>query len=285
MKPTTVLAVQSELGLQRSPSGCRRGRRRRCRPRWDHRDPCPGMPRATMSLRRPSQMVKHMAAIAQRMGLEPPRQAVAQAAFGGGAVVDGGVFPEGPHFIDDWECPAARPTRSAGIALSTGECACRMCGPHLAAPLRAGASGSPSSAPPPPGRAASCPVSGRRAVEVPAVHRLVFGRRRRGVLRAGQVEGLPAQLALLAQQGQRAEGVAAVQRDRVIQDVKDSQQSSWRLEPLRQAARWRAQPARGRRWSHRPPCAGRPRTSAASTAGRCGRWAPDSGESFTSCSR
>ena len=70
---------------------------------------------------------EHVRRLAQRVRLQPARQAVAQAAFGGGAVVDGGVFPEGAHFVDHRDAQAL-PTRSAGMALSTGECACRMCG-------------------------------------------------------------------------------------------------------------------------------------------------------------
>ena len=43
------------------------------------------------------------------------------------------------------------------------------------------------------------------------------------LLGGGQVEGLPAQPALLAQDGKRPERIATMQRNRVIQDVKDAQ--------------------------------------------------------------
>jgi len=42
------------------------------------------------------------------------------------------------------------------------------------------------------------------------------------VLRAGEMECLPAALALLAQDRKRAKGVSTVQRDRMIEDVEDS---------------------------------------------------------------
>ncbi len=43
---------------------------------------------------------EHVRRLAQRVGFQPARQAVAQAAFAGGAVVHSGVFPEGTHFVD-----------------------------------------------------------------------------------------------------------------------------------------------------------------------------------------
>ena len=38
--------------------------------------------------------------VTQRMGFQPARQAVAQAAFGGRAVVNRCILPEGAHFVD-----------------------------------------------------------------------------------------------------------------------------------------------------------------------------------------
>ena len=43
------------------------------------------------------------------------------------------------------------------------------------------------------------------------------------LLRCRQVEGFPSKLPLFTQNGERAKGVAAVQRDGVIQDVEDAQ--------------------------------------------------------------
>jgi hypothetical protein len=54
-----------------------------------------------------------MVGAAQRVGLQPAGQAVAQAALGGGAVVDGRVLPEGAHLVDHRDAQL-RPTRSAG---------------------------------------------------------------------------------------------------------------------------------------------------------------------------
>ena len=45
---------------------------------------------------------------------------------------------------------------------------------------------------------------------------------RLAVARRGELQRLPAERALLAQDGQRAERVAAVQRQRVIEDVQDA---------------------------------------------------------------
>ncbi len=72
------------------------------------------------------------------------------------------------------------------------------------------------------GQAGQPGAGGRgRAEEVPPVHGF-FRAAGGAVLGAGEVEGVPAQPALLAQQGQRAEGVAAVQGDGVVQDVEDA---------------------------------------------------------------
>ena len=70
----------------------------------------------------------------------------------------------------------------------------------------------------------SCRGCGRRrgAEEVPTVDG-VFGTRRRRVLGARHVVGVPPQAPLLAQDRQGPERVAAVQRDRVIQHMQHAQ--------------------------------------------------------------
>ena len=43
----------------------------------------------------------------ERVGFQRSCQSVANAAVAGGAVVDGGVFPEGAHLIDDGQAQAS----------------------------------------------------------------------------------------------------------------------------------------------------------------------------------
>ena len=66
------------------------------------------------------------------------------------------------------------------------------------------------------------PASRGGAVEVPAVDRLFRGRGR-GVLGAGEVKRFPTELALLAQDRQRAKRVAAVQGNRVVEHMENAQ--------------------------------------------------------------
>ena len=67
----------------------------------------------------------------------------------------------------------------------------------------------------------SCALGRRRAVEAQTVG-VFFGLRAEALLGCGEVEGLPAQRRLLAQDGRRAEGIAAVQWQRMIEDVQDA---------------------------------------------------------------
>ena len=59
---------------------------------------------------------------------------------------------------------------------------------------------------------------GRRAVEGPAVDRFLLGFAR-ALLGRGEMQGLPTEAPLLVQEGQGAESIAAVQRNRVVEDV------------------------------------------------------------------
>jgi len=54
---------------------------------------------------------------------------------------------------------------------------------------------------------------------------------REALLRRGQVKRLPAQRALLAQDGRGAEGVAAMQREGVVEDVEDAHAEPWSSQP------------------------------------------------------
>ena len=120
-------------------------------------------------------------------------------------------------------------------------------------------------------------------VKMPAIDRFFFNRAI-DMLGAGELKGLPAQLALLAQDGQGTERVTAVQRDRVVQHVQHTQGSHCKTPALGIAAirprdrprglmRWPPaaprSPARRRR---PPPGAKKPRTSSASRAARCSHW-------------
>jgi hypothetical protein len=60
----------------------------------------------------------------------------------------------------------------------------------------------------------------RGAVEGPAVDGFL-GRRAGVVARAGDLDSLPAEAALGAEQAEAAEDVAALQRQAVVEDVKD----------------------------------------------------------------
>ncbi len=68
----------------------------------------------------------------------------------------------------------------------------------------------------------SRPRGARRAVEVPAVDRFL-GDFAWTLLGACQLQGLPTEPALLAQDGQGAERVPAVQWKRVVEHMKDTQ--------------------------------------------------------------
>ena len=108
-----------------------------------------------------------------------------------------------------------------------GECACSMSGrvrstTSLEPPLACRGSPPTGSAPAP---ARQPPSAHARAVEVKAVH-VFLVRRRAVVLGRREVQRLPAERALLLQDRERPEGVAAVQRNRVVEDVQDLAGSS-----------------------------------------------------------
>src|ERR1700730_489254 len=65
----------------------------------------------------------------------------------------------------------------------------------------------------------------RRAIELPAVHLFFIGRHWT-LFRAGEMECLPAQRPLLLENRQRAESITAVQRNRVIEYVQNTHETS-----------------------------------------------------------
>ena len=154
--------------------------------------------------------------------LEPARQAVAHAALARGAVIDGRILPRRTHLVDHRQAilPAHPDRRQRVQHRRMGMQDVR---PHLLDHL---------GDPPAHGRhqpqfadsrqlRSSVGVE-RSAEEMPVVDRLL-GDRRRTLLRRSEMEGLPAAPTLLAQQGERAKRVAAMQRQRMVEDVEDAQ--------------------------------------------------------------
>ena len=151
--------------------------------------------------------------------------------------------------------PAGAPLCSAGSAFRTGECACRMSGSNQAHDARRCAA---------PSTVINCssPIAGVRdraplrmgvRWKCQPSDRLLR-RLRRVVLGRGELQRLPAERALLAQDRERAERVAAVQRQRVVEDVQDAQGSSDCLAPAarRAAARDDVQTQEGVEHQQRP---------------------------------
>ena len=151
----------------------------------------------------------------ERKTFQPARQPIAQAAFGGRAMVHGGVLPGGTHLIDHRQAmPATDPQAGQGVEHRrvgmdqvgldlTHQFAHAACG-ELHLPDQPGTGGT------------------GRAEEAPAVD-LFLQDRRCTLLRTGEMKGLPPQPALLAEDGQGAEGIATVQWRRVVKDMQDTQ--------------------------------------------------------------
>jgi hypothetical protein len=204
MKPTTVRlpgpgwfrSVASGLPPGRSCIDVDRVR--------DHGHLVRGMPRATMSWRRPSQMVNTCAACFSAW--------VSRRASCGSAGClrwwCHGRRRRPPRRRAPRRPPARRacPTRSAGSALSTGECAWIRCGCTCRATSSRRCSSAFISANSAPRQGHPAVRVQRRAVEGPAVDLLTSGPDGGRVLGAGEVKGLPAQPALFAQQGWTACG-------------------------------------------------------------------------------
>ena len=199
--------------------------------------------------------------------------------------------------------PCRRATRMAGSALRTGECACRMSGRTSRTISSNRRSSAPHQRPSLNRRQLAAMPDGcqTRPEEVQAIDNL-FVRSWRGVLRTGEVERLPSERALLAQNCRRAKRVPAVQRDRVVEDVEDAQCHRAIFMPVGSASAaitarsgsfvprrsrgiaaetgptrdsFIGNPWQVQSWPLRPShCRGTHRTSAASTAARCSRSCP-----------
>ena len=191
----------------------------------------------------------------ERIGLQGARGAVAQAVLGAGAVVDRRVFPEGAHFIHDRDAELLAGAQG-GDRVQAG----RVGVQHVRLDLRDDLGQAP-------GESVDDfllaqhrqfrqrALRFRGTEEVQAVDRL-FQHVAGMLLGAGDVEGFPAERALFAQDRAGTEGITAVQRDRVVEDVKDAHDSETPLLLLVLIT------GRGRR---RRSCAGRRRTSAPTT--------------------
>ena len=100
MKPSTMAPSRLELPAQRS-SGSRPSVNFSTSTAFGTTVTFRGsMPRATISERRPSQMVVTASARLQCVGFERARESIARRALSRAAVIDRGVFPEGANFVD-----------------------------------------------------------------------------------------------------------------------------------------------------------------------------------------
>ena len=146
-----------------------------------------------------------------RPGFQRPGELVAQAAFLGTAVVDRGVFPEGADFIDDGDAELATDANGRhgvehrrmgmddiGLEFFRQSQQAFFDSAHHREGIATGELGEQAG-------------GFGRAVEMQAVG-VLFRDGAVDLLGAGQVIGVPAHLALIAQDRRAAEGVAGVQR-------------------------------------------------------------------------
>ena len=151
--------------------------------------------------------------------LQRASQPVAQRAFAAGAVADRGVFPEGANFVDDRQAKLA-PRPDGGEAAKRG----RVGVEDIRAPFaRDGFDAAsqradflPFRQPRRARRLARCAVKREAIVQF----ELCPGERR-GVAQAGEAAHFMPQPFLRLEDRARAEGVAALQRQRVIEDMEN----------------------------------------------------------------
>ena len=158
----------------------------------------------------------------QRPGFKVAGYAVAQTAFPRCTVIDGGIFPESANFINDRQTEAA-PDAQRGNGVEHRRMGMQDMGADFGDHLGQAflqAFHQLHFAEYRPFCRRSCRA--RRTVKVPAVD--VFLRRRTAdVFGRSQVKCFPAQAPLPVQDRQGAECIAAVQRNRMIEDVQDTQ--------------------------------------------------------------
>ena len=161
---------------------------------------------------------RHGSGSTQRVGLEAAARAITQAAGAVRAVSDRAVFPQGAHLVHEWN-PASRRDRQRGERHEAGRVRVDDVGAALLRHLRQSRAqlghdgelvdhGHPV-------RQLEC---ARRAVERQAVD-LLDRRFTHVVARGGELPGFEAERALLLEDRLAAEGIAAVQGDRVIEYV------------------------------------------------------------------
>ena len=165
---------------------------------------------------------RHVIGAAKRERLQRATQAIADAAFAAGAVVDGGILPERANLVDHGQPEQpARAQRRNGI--EHRRVRVQYIGTRVSRDLKDALRGRPH----------LCPLARTRdgvqhrwrlprPIEAQALHQLV-GLRRGDVLRTGDLHRFPAQPLLLAQDGTRAECISALQRNRMIQHVQNPQ--------------------------------------------------------------
>jgi hypothetical protein len=233
MKPSTVAPFRPRAVLEGLIGRASGGERVDIDGIRNHRDlRCRNAPRGDIAAQALADG-RHLVAPDAAHGLQATRQAVAQAAFGRGAVIDRRVLPERAHLVDHGHAEL-RPTRRPGRRSAPGS-------------AHAGHRDEPAARPRPRAgvrrfiiaslRQEATPDGAGRAMKVPAVDGL-FGALRRLPAWGGQMMRLPAERLLLAQDGQRAERVAAVQRNRMVQHVQNSQGSCQTASEACMSAAW-----------------------------------------------
>ena len=176
----------------------------------------------------------------ERRRFERARETVASAAFARGAVIDRRVLPQGTHFVDDRNAqPAARSDgrksvehRRMGVQ-HVGLESFRELDQPAARRGHLGQIGDARK----PGYDAG---AHHRAVKRPAVH-LVDCTVARRMTRRRELERFPAERALLPQDCSRAKCIAAVQRERMVEEVQHPHRrtrgpSPWQRRGARPAA-------------------------------------------------
>ena len=184
MKPEHERAVQPELLAQRRIGHAADGEFLDVHRVGDDRDLCrPGCRAPTISRRSPSQIVVTASARCSAQVSSAAAQAVAQAAFARGAVIDRGVLPERPHLVDHRDAqPPADPQR--GHRVQHRRVRVQDVRPHAPRDLLDAVGDLAHQLDLRQARhALQDPARGRRAVEVPAVD-VLLARRRRPLLRA-----------------------------------------------------------------------------------------------------
>ena len=165
---------------------------------------------------------EHVVGTLDGAGLQAAGGAVTQAALVGGAVVHRGVLPERANFVHHRDAQLAPHLegrqRIEHRRMGVDDVGLDLAGDFFQAPAQCLHQGDFAAH----RQVSQQPGAARRAVKMQAID-VFFSGLGRALLGRGDVKRLPAQRALLAQQRRRAKGVAAVQRNGVVENVQDAQ--------------------------------------------------------------